>query len=206
MSRIYQLETPRLLLRQWQETDKAPLAQLNADERVMAHFPATLSRDQSDAMVARLQGEIEQRGWGLWALETKREHDFIGCVGLNSPAAALPLAHPCVEVGWRLAFAYWGYGYATEAAQASLTFGFETLELEKIVSFTALSNRRSQAVMKRLGMTLMPETFMHPSVPVESGLKEHCLYELTREQYSQKQNARIHHTQELYNQEQYNRE
>ncbi|MEM9090645.1 MAG: GNAT family N-acetyltransferase [Cyanobacteria bacterium P01_F01_bin.53] len=200
MTPPYELETTRLRLRQWQATDKAPFAKLNADKRVMEYFPCPLSTAQSNAMVDRLQGAIAQRGWGFWAVAMKQpdkqpdkqppHNTFIGLVGLSIPRTRLPFSHcgkdrgkDCVEVGWRLDYPYWGKGYATEAAKASLAFGFETLALEEIVSFTALVNRRSQAVMERLGMQRDPHTFNHPSVEKGSPLEEHCLYRLTQQDW-----------------------
>lgn len=174
MTKIYELETERLYLRQWTEADKAPFAELTADERVMEFFPRPLSRSESDAMVDRVQREIVQRGWGWWAVEVKGKHRFIGFVGLNIPSADLPF-NPCVETGWRLDYPYWGQGYATEAAQAALSLGFETLKLDKIVAFATLDNVRSQVVMQKLGMHRAPSTFIHPSESVE-----HCLYELSQ--------------------------
>lgn len=179
MTKIYELETERLYLRQWTEADKAPFAKLNADERVMEFFPRPLSRSESDAMVARIQQAIVQRGWGWWAVEVKGKHCFIGFVGLSVPSADLPF-NPCVETGWRLDYPYWGQGYATEAARAALSFGFETLELDEIVSFATLGNTRSQAVMQKLGMRRAPSIFLHPSVPEGSELAEHCLYKLSQ--------------------------
>ncbi|MEM8639861.1 MAG: GNAT family N-acetyltransferase [Cyanobacteria bacterium P01_G01_bin.54] len=173
--------TPRLRLRQWQERDRAPFAQLNADPQVMEFFPHRLDRAASDAMVDRLAALIQQQGWGLWAMECLADQEFIGFVGLNTPSVALPIASQCqppVEVGWRLARPFWGQGYATEAAQAALQVGFNQLALPEIISFTALDNRRSQAVMQRLGMERDAETFLHPGVPAGHPLQAHCLYRL----------------------------
>lgn len=178
MVKIYELETERLRLRQWTEADKGPFAKLNADERVMEFFPNTLSRSQSDELAERIMGAIAQSGWGFWAVEVKDKYPFVGFVGLNVPAYPLPF-NPCVEVGWRLDYPYWGKGYATEAARGAISFGFETLELAEIVSFTALVNVRSQAVMERLRMVRSPQTFTHPKVPENSHLQEHCLYQLS---------------------------
>ena len=175
-------ETPRLLLRQWRDADFAPFAALNADPRVMEYFPAPLSRAQSDAMAERCLALIGERGWGLWAVETKRESAFIGFVGLNSPADELPFS-PCVEIAWRLGFEHWGKGYASEAAGAALCVGFERLHLEEIVSFTALDNRRSQAVMRRIGMHEAPTRFDHPRIPEGNPLRRHCLYRLRRTEW-----------------------
>ena len=183
MTKIHELETERLRLRQWTEADKEPFARLNADERVMAFFPSTLSRVESDRTAEKITSAIARRKWGWWAVEVKNQHPFIGFVGLSIPSADLPF-NPCVETGWRLDYPYWGRGYATEAAKAAVVFGFETLELEKIVAFTAVGNARSQSVMKKLGMTQAPQTFLHPNIPADSPLQEHCLYELTKAEWT----------------------
>lgn len=176
---LIEFDTERLRLRQWKSSDYEPFAALNSDPRVMAFFPSPLTRTDSDAMADRCQFLIEERGWGFWATECKITQDFIGFVGLHVPAAELPFS-PCIEVGWRLAFPYWGKAYATEAAQGALGIGFERLNLPEIVSFCAVDNFRSRAVMKRLGMR-EAGTFEHPSVPVGSMLRTHCLYRLPRE-------------------------
>jgi RimJ/RimL family protein N-acetyltransferase len=150
---IFALETERLRLRQWQDSDYPAFASLNADPQVMEFFPAPLEHAASDAMAARCQALIAEQGWGFWAVECKASQDFIGFVGLNMPQYDLPCS-PCVEVGWRLAYPFWGQGFATEAARACLNFGFETLKLTEIVSFTSVLNLRSQAVMERLQMRL----------------------------------------------------
>lgn len=183
MTKIIVLDTERLHLRQWTPADRAPFAALNADARVMEFYPATLDRAQSDALADRLQARIAEQGWGFWAVGLKDTGAFIGFVGLQVPSAELPFS-PCVEIGWRLAFAHWGRGYATEAAEAVLRVGFEWLGLAEIVVMTALSNRRSRAVMQRLGMREDAATFEHPLVAASSGLREHCLYRLQREQWS----------------------
>jgi RimJ/RimL family protein N-acetyltransferase len=169
-------ETDRLLLRQWREADLEPFAALSADLRVMEFFPATLDRAASDALVERCRGLIADRGWGLWAVELKASGDFIGMVGLHVAAPELPCGNK-VEVGWRLAYDYWGQGYATEAARESLRVGFEILGLPEIVSFTAVVNRRSRSVMEKLGMKYLYD-FDHPKIPASSSLYRHCLYQI----------------------------
>lgn len=171
-------ETPRLRLRQWRAGDRAAFAALNADPRVMEFFPALLGRAESDALAERCESLIRERGWGFWAVEARSSGEFIGFVGLNTPSALLPFA-PCVEVGWRLAFAHWGQGLASEAARAALHVAFDTLGLPEIVSFTAVPNRRSRAVMEALGMR-EAGSFDHPLVPPDSPLRRHCLYRLGR--------------------------
>ena len=176
MTDLIEPTTARLRLRQWRSSDRSPFAELNADPRVMEFFPSLLTREQSDGMADRCEATLEERGWGFWAVELKTDSTFIGFVGLNTPAARLPFS-PCTEIGWRLAFDYWGCGFATEAAREALRVGFEDLGLEEIVSFTVVANRRSRAVMERLGMK-ESGTFQHPSLPVDSSLSEHCLYRL----------------------------
>jgi RimJ/RimL family protein N-acetyltransferase len=190
MAELIEIETERLRLRQWIESDRQPFAMLNADPRVMEFLPSILDRAASDAGIDRTQAKIAERGWGFWAVESKQAKQFIGYVGLHIPTADLPFS-PCVEIGWRLAFEYWGKGYATEAAQAALKVGFvggafpsgNRLELPEIVSFTTINNHRSSAVMERLGMIRDAETFEHPSLTVGHPLREHCLYRLSREKW-----------------------
>ena len=172
------LATPRLRLRPWRESDLAPFAAMNADPLVMEHFAAPLSRQESDAYARRMQAAIEERGWGNWALEVIGGEPFVGFTGLSAPSFE---AHfmPCTEIGWRLARSAWGQGLATEAARAALDFGFGELGLAEIVSFTALGNARSVAVMERLGMRRDGE-FDHPRFPDGHRLRRHVLYRISR--------------------------
>jgi RimJ/RimL family protein N-acetyltransferase len=182
MSDIIELRTERLYLRQWHESDRTPFAQMSADPRVMECFPALLDRAASDALADRIETKIRDRGWGFWAVELQQTQEFIGFVGLNRPEIVFPFS-PCIEVGWRLAFPYWGKGYASEAAREALRIGFEVLDFDEIVSFTAIYNQRSRAVMERLKMREMPETFLHPNLPSGHPLAEHCLYKLLRSEF-----------------------
>jgi RimJ/RimL family protein N-acetyltransferase len=172
--------TPRLILRQWQDSDADPFAAMNADPQVMEFFPATMTREKSDEMLMRCQNLINERGWGIWAVELRETGEFIGFVGLHTPGYDLPFV-PCVEIAWRLKVDAWGKGYCTEAARAALDAAFTHLGLSEIVAFTALPNVRSQAVMKKLGMICDPgENFMHPALEEGHWLREHCLYRLPR--------------------------
>ncbi|HSW20429.1 MAG TPA: GNAT family N-acetyltransferase [Ramlibacter sp.] len=184
------LTGPRVRLRPWSDADSEPFAALNADAEVMRYFPATLSRLQSDELMADIQRRMALRGWGLWALEIAGDADgvqapqFIGFTGLNIPAASLPFS-PCVEVGWRLARPWWGKGLASEAAHLALQVGFHNLGLPEIVAFTTLANLRSRAVMRRLRMTeSRADAFEHPGVPLGSPLRPHCLYRLSRARWA----------------------
>lgn len=176
-------ETQRLILRQWRQEDKPLFADINSDPRVMAYMPKLLNRSESDAMVDRFKELINQRGWGFWAVEFKQNQKFIGYVGLHIPSADLPFK-PCIEIGWRLAFDYWGQGLAYEAASASLKVGFEMLELTEIVTFTTLINRRSIALMERLNMVRDSLVFAHPRVPAGHPLSQHCLYRLSKQRWA----------------------
>jgi RimJ/RimL family protein N-acetyltransferase len=156
-----------------------PFAELNSDPEVMRYFPAMLTREESDALATAIRRALERQGWGLWAVEVIDGPSFVGFVGLNDPSFD---AHfmPAVEVGWRLGREHWGHGYATEAGQAALEFGFDQLELDQIVAMIGLDNSRSQQVAERLGMTRDPaDDFDHPRVP-PGPLRRHALYRLDR--------------------------
>jgi RimJ/RimL family protein N-acetyltransferase len=174
------IQTDRLILRAWRDDDLAPFAALNADARVVEFLPGALTREQSDATAARIRDHFARRGFGLWAVEVPGVAPFVGVVGLSVPSFEAHFT-PCVEVGWRLAFDHWGRGYATEAARAALDYGFGPLGLDAIVSFTVPDNRRSRAVMERIGMRRSPvDDFEHPSLPPGHRLRRHVLYRLSR--------------------------
>jgi RimJ/RimL family protein N-acetyltransferase len=177
---VTDLRTDRLLLRQWRDEDLEPFAELNADPETMRYFPAPPTRAESDALAGRSRRQIDDEGWGLWAVEVDGGAPFVGFVGLSRPSFEEHFT-PAVEVGWRLAREHWGHGYATEAGRAALAFGFEKLGLEEIVSFTSVLNEPSWRVMERLGMSHDPaDDFEHPRVPAGHPLRPHVLYRLTR--------------------------
>ena len=176
------LRTSRLTLRQWQPADRPAFAALNADPRVMQYFPAPLSAEASDAMADRCAAGIRERAWGLWAAEVTGNTPFIGFIGLAHAAEGLPCSG-LVEVGWRLAAEHWGRGYASEGAHAALDYAFETLGLAEVVSFTAVGNGRSRAVMERLGMHRAAAEFDHPHVPEDNALRRHVLYWVSRDDW-----------------------
>ena len=177
-------KTSRLLLRPWREADREPFAAMNADPAVMEFFPSLQSREASDASIDAWQSQLAAQGWSNWAAELIESGQFIGFVGLSVPRRALPFS-PCVEIGWRLDRRFWGRGLATEAARAALQFGFERLSLDDIVSFTAVGNLRSRAVMERIGMRNAHQDFEHPGVPEGHALRLHCLYRISGSQWSQ---------------------
>ena len=178
---INTIETERLYLRQWQASDFAPFAEMNANPEVMEYFPKLLTTSMSNTIAKKCQSLINDNGWGFWAVSLKETDAFIGMVGLNHAHADMPFS-PAVEIAWRLHNDYWGQGYATEAARASLDFAFVELEIEEVVAFTAVINKRSQLVMERLGMTNTQEDFYHPMLDLNHRLAEHVLYKITRHQ------------------------
>ena len=184
MAELIELRTPRLVLRQWRESDREPFAALNADPSVMEFFPALQSREASDASIDAWQSQFTLRGWSNWAVDMAESGRFIGFVGLSVPRRILPCS-PCVEIGWRLARSDWGLGLASEAASEALRAGFERVGLPEIVSFTAVGNARSRAVMERIGMRNAGEDFEHPGVPEGHALRLHCLYRLSRDKWRQ---------------------
>jgi RimJ/RimL family protein N-acetyltransferase len=166
----------RVLLRRWRDEDRAPFAALNADARVMEYFPEPLDRARSDAMIDRIEENFDSRGYALWAVEVPGVAPFIGFCGLAIPGFTAHFT-PCVEIGWRLAADYWGRGYASEAARLSLNHGFGSFGFSEIVAFTAVDNRRSRAVMERLGMRYDPaDDFDMPTIPSGHPLRRHVLY------------------------------
>ncbi|MCG6970933.1 MAG: GNAT family N-acetyltransferase [Gammaproteobacteria bacterium] len=185
MAKIIEPQTQRLKLRQWQPADRPHFARLNADPEVMKYFTHTLNPEQSMLMAQKMESKIAAYGWGFWAVEKRDSQQFIGFVGLNKPDYELPVS-PCVEIGWRLAREYWGHGYATEAAQASLAVAFEKLQLPEIFAFTSLANQKSQAVMQRLGMRQL-HNFEHPMVPEHHPLREHVLFRIDQHSWSKRQ-------------------
>jgi ribosomal-protein-alanine N-acetyltransferase len=173
------LTTARLRLRPWRTADSAPFAALNADPRVMEYLLRELSRAESDALLDGWREHSQRMGFGWWAVEAPGTADFIGAVGLAVPTYTAPFT-PCVEIGWRLAHAHWGRGYASEAARAALAFGFGQAGLDEIVALTVPHNHRSRSVMSKIGMVrAMDEDFSHPRVPPGHPLERHVLYRLS---------------------------
>jgi RimJ/RimL family protein N-acetyltransferase len=175
------IETERLLLRRWRASDREPFAALNADPRVRRFFPSLLSRGESDSLVDWIEAHFDRHGFGLFAAELRQEPGFIGFIGLSIPNFDAPFT-PCVEIGWRLGARYWNQGLATEGAKAALAYGFDSLQLDEIVSFTTLTNFASRRVMEKIGMThSSADDFEHPNLPESHPLRRHVLYRISRE-------------------------
>src|SRR5262245_5446264 len=180
MAEKNEIRTKRLLLREWLPADREPFAAMSSDPRVMEHLPSVLTRQESDAVVDRVESHFRQHGFGAWAVEIPDLVPFAGWIGLLIPKFQAHFT-PCVEIGWRLAAEHWNRGYATEGAKAALHYGFDVLGLTEIVSFTVPANVASIRVMEKIGMARNPaEDFDHPSFPEGHRLRRHVLYRMRK--------------------------
>lgn len=179
------LETERLRIRNWLETDRSLFAEINADPKVMEFFPRQRSREESDALMDEVQARIRQTGLGFFALALKDTDEPIGFLGLARTELEPFLPDGTVEIGWRLAVRFWRQGYVTEAARAMLQHGFEKHGLAEIVSFAVEHNARSTAVMQRIGMHRdSGRDFEHPRVPdTVPHLRHHVVYAISRKEW-----------------------
>lgn len=177
-ARFDTIQTDRLLMRRWRDSDLKPFAALNGDPETMRYFPGTLDRAASDAFVAVIEARFEHQGFGLWALEIAATGEFIGFTGLGPVPDGVPGAGG-TEIGWRLGRHSWHHGYATEAARAALGVAFEAAGLAEIWSFTSVLNEPSQAVMRRIGLVEVAR-FDHPRIPAGHPLRPHVTYHLAR--------------------------
>lgn len=176
------LETERLLLRRWKDSDLEPFAQLNGDKRVMELFPRMLTLEETRNFIEYIEDSFEKSQFGLWAVELKSTGAFIGFVGLWKPNFEASFT-PCVEIGWRLAYEHWGNGYAPEAARAVLDDGFKRVKLNEIMSFTSIHNQKSIRVMEKLGLE-KKDNFEHPQLPEGHFLRPHVRYSIKEKDWS----------------------
>jgi RimJ/RimL family protein N-acetyltransferase len=166
------------VLRPFTDVDRTPFFELNTHPLVVDQLGSSSTQAGSDAMIDRFREEMTREGWGFWAVEVSGGAPFIGMVGLHRMSPAMPIA-PGIEIGWRLHPDHWSHGYATEAAKASLDYGFGQGGLREIVAFTTTVNARSQGVMRRIGMVRdVDGDFDHPLLPVGSPLRRHVLYRI----------------------------
>jgi ribosomal-protein-alanine N-acetyltransferase len=175
----YIIETQRLGLRSWSDADQTSFAEMNGDPQVMQFFPRTLSPQESLESLRRILLHFEKNKFGLLVVEHKESGQFMGFTGFQIPGFE-SFFTPAVEIGWRFKKQYWGQGFATEAARACLDYGFQTLEMKKIVSFTAAENKPSENLMKRIGMSYVT-SFDHPLMERSSPLCRHVLYQIQKE-------------------------
>ena len=170
------IETPHLLLRDWEEEDILPFVRMNSDKEVMEFFITTLTEEETMAFYCRIRKEFEEYGYGLYAVECKETQNFLGYVGFHNIAFESDFT-PGVEIGWRLCRDAWGKGYATEAASACPDYASDNLPFKTVYSFTAIPNKRSERVMQKIGMHFEKE-FDHPLVEQGHWLCRHILYKI----------------------------
>ncbi len=176
------LETPRLVLRRWRDSDLAPYATMNADARVMEYFPRPLTTEESAQHIARLEHHFVENDFGILAAELRATGEFIGFVGIQRVPFETHFT-PAVEIGWRIAYPHWNQGYATEGAREVLRDAFSRLQLPEVVSLTTTSNLRSRRVMEKLGMTRDPkDDFANPRVEEGHWLRPHVAYRVQKPQ------------------------
>ena len=181
MTRKVEIETKRLLLRRWQDTDIDAFISMNADTTVMRFFPATLNVEETRAFYDSIQQEFSEYGYGLYAVEEKDSGYFIGYIGFHWSRFDMDFC-PCIEIGWRLGKQYWNKGYATEGAAACLKHGFDNLCFDEVVSFTSTENVPSQRVMQKIGMQF-ERCFEHPKVAEGHPLRPHVFYRINKNDY-----------------------
>jgi len=177
------IETQRLILRRWKESDLEPFAAINQDPLVMATLGPLRTREETAQSIKRIEDHFVDYGYGLYAAELKEPRALIGFIGCQHLSLDLPV-RPTLEIGWRLGSQYWGRRLAPEGARAVLNDMFSRPGIDEIVSITAMVNIKSMSVMKRLGMHTDPaENFDHPKVPVDSPLRRHVLYRLKKHEF-----------------------
>lgn len=189
-----QIETERLILRNWTPDDRDAFFSIMSDPEVMKYFLNSYDRTQSDTVFDNVHSLINEQGWGIWAAERKSDGILLGWIGLHRGDNDFPFS-PFIEIAWRLRKDCWGQGYATEGAKATLDFAFHTLALKEVVSFTSIHNQRSESVMRRLGMYNTNANFHHPKVEPGHWLSEHVLYKITREEWLAANNGKRSNTE-----------
>lgn len=173
------IETERLILRAFRDQDREAFAAINGDPRVGEWLGGAISREQSDATVDRINAQIAADGFGFWAAERKVDARLVGMIGLRRNVG--PPAPTALELGWRLSPDAQGTGLATEGAKAALDWGFANLEADEILAWTAATNVRSQAVMRRIRMRHDPSRdFDHTALAADHPLRRHVVFVATR--------------------------
>jgi RimJ/RimL family protein N-acetyltransferase len=175
------IETPRLIVRPWRDSDRAPFHAMSCDPEVMATLGPVQTRAESDAAIDRQIAVQAARGYCFWALEDRADGTFLGFCGLKIAPDAIPGIEGAIEIGWRLRRDAWGRGYAREAAAACLDWGWANLPDDRIIAITTPGNVRSWGLMERLGMVRRHDLdFDHPALALDDPLRPHVTYEALR--------------------------
>lgn len=170
------IKTERLLLRRWTSADLPVLASINMDPKVMEFVGPVLSELESQAMISRAELSWSNLSYGRFAVEIRQTSELIGFIGLAQCKFESHFT-PAIEIGWRLAHKYWGFGYATEGATEVMNWALEEKDLKEVVSFTSASNIRSRRVMEKIGMHRNEsDDFLHPRMLPNDPLRANVLY------------------------------
>lgn len=174
------IETERLLLRTWTQNDAEAYFLINQDPQVLEFLPGPLTKEQVCEFILSANRSQDKLGYTLFAAELEESAQFIGFIGLWYMDRNFKTHFtPAVDVGWRLGSQYWGKGYATEGARASLDYGFSCIGLHEIVAMTVPANIRSIRVMEKIGMQRDFEgDFAHPNLGPNHSLSQHVLYRI----------------------------
>ncbi|WP_121604587.1 GNAT family N-acetyltransferase [Virgibacillus sp. Bac332] len=176
MKNKYIFQSERLGFRRWQESDKDLFSAMNADPIVMKYFPKPLTKERSDWLIDKFEQDLAGKGYGIWAVDRLKDHQFIGFIGLAD--IDMPdVTSSSIEIAWRLDKQFWKKGYAVEGAKTCLDYAFQTLRMDEICAFTSTINKPSEKVMERIGMQRI-KTFGHPKLEIDSPLKQHVLYQI----------------------------
>ncbi len=177
--------TKRLLLRRWTYDDREDFARISADPEVMRYRFAPLSHQESDALIDQIEASFDENGFGLWAVERLDDGRLLGFTGFGTSDFGAPFC-PAIDIGWTLARDVWSHGYGTEGAVAAMNFAFNELQLDQVVAHTTQLNERSQAVMRRLGMTHDPgDDFDAPWYAIGHPRRRFVLYRMEASDWRQ---------------------
>jgi RimJ/RimL family protein N-acetyltransferase len=178
LTTTFKLATARLILRPFEDRDRAAFAAINADPDVMTYFAAPMTDAETDEAMARYNMQLDRDGFTMFGAEHRETGAFAGVIGMQTLRTVVPnLPQPAVEIGWRLAREFQGQGLATEGAGAIVDFAFQQLRLPEVVAITAVGNTASRRVMEKLDMTHRPELdFDHPRIPAGHPHQRHVLY------------------------------
>lgn len=177
------IKTKRLILRDWQEDDLKAFVRMNQDPDVRRYFPSLSTPKESIHYAKEAQKSIEDRGFGLFAVERRDTNEFIGFTGIHVLEADDSLDFdflPCIEMGWRFAKKHWNQGFATEAARGVLKFVERQTDIKEVYAFTAIRNIPSINIMEKLEMEYL-QTFNHPDIIDGHSLKPHVLFKISTE-------------------------
>jgi len=176
LNKQYVFKSKRLGFRNWVESDIPKMAAINANQKVMAHFPTLPDFKQTEDFIIRMQKQFLVKGFCYFAVDELNNNEFIGFIGISEQIFKSEFT-PCIDIGWRLSETKWGKGFATEGAKRCLDFAFNDIGLKKINAICPVINDKSERVMEKIGMS-KKSTFKHPLLKEYKHLEKCVLYEI----------------------------